>query len=236
MTKKIIIANWKANKPFDSALAWVSDHYNDLAALAQTHTLVLCPDFVTIAGLKKIAPNTVHIGAQDCSEHEIGPWTGQVPALSLAQAGCTLCIIGHTETQKLYPQSTELLIKKTYILWHNNIIPIICVSTHQQAQQLCQQLAQKKLEKQELIIAFEPKEAIGAQSLAPEKIKEVIYLIQEQAQLLLPQISCRILYGGGVHEKNISELAAIDTIDGFLVGSASLDFQKLKKIVLSLKK
>ena len=40
-----------------------------------------------------------------------------------------------------------------------------------------------------------------------------------------------ILYGGSIHEENIKELLTLKEVDGFLIGSASLDFKKLLKII-----
>ena len=40
-----------------------------------------------------------------------------------------------------------------------------------------------------------------------------------------------LLYGGSVDEQNAAQLLQIEGIDGFLIGGASLDFQKFQKIV-----
>ena len=43
-----------------------------------------------------------------------------------------------------------------------------------------------------------------------------------------------ILYGGSVNQDNASKLANIDDLDGFLVGSASLDVDKFYSIYKEL--
>ena len=41
----------------------------------------------------------------------------------------------------------------------------------------------------------------------------------------------KVLYGGSINEYNINELNKIEQLDGFLVGSNSVDYQKFKKII-----
>ena len=43
-----------------------------------------------------------------------------------------------------------------------------------------------------------------------------------------------ILYGGSVSEQNASDLSAVDGVDGFLIGSASLDVDKFYSIYKKL--
>ena len=40
-----------------------------------------------------------------------------------------------------------------------------------------------------------------------------------------------ILYGGSVDSNSVQPLKEIELVKGFLIGGASLDFQKFKKIV-----
>ena len=39
-----------------------------------------------------------------------------------------------------------------------------------------------------------------------------------------------MLYGGSVNDKNIEELSKIEVVDGFLVGGASNDYNKVIKM------
>ena len=43
-------------------------------------------------------------------------------------------------------------------------------------------------------------------------------------------ITAKVLYGGSVNTKNIEELCKIDVLDGFLVGGASNDYNKVIKM------
>ena len=41
----------------------------------------------------------------------------------------------------------------------------------------------------------------------------------------------RVLYGGSVNSKNISQLVKIDNLDGFLIGGASLKIEEFLNII-----
>ena len=45
-----------------------------------------------------------------------------------------------------------------------------------------------------------------------------------------------ILYGGSVNDENIGELSSIKGLNGFLVGGASLDVNKVKGMILEMEK
>ena len=41
----------------------------------------------------------------------------------------------------------------------------------------------------------------------------------------------RLFYGGSVDENSVEELSSISLLDGFLIGSASADFEKFKNML-----
>ena len=41
----------------------------------------------------------------------------------------------------------------------------------------------------------------------------------------------RLFYGGSVDENSVKELSSITLLDGFLIGSASADFEKFKNML-----
>jgi len=47
--------------------------------------------------------------------------------------------------------------------------------------------------------------------------------------------SIKLFYGGSVDVSNVDELLNVELIDGFLIGSASANFEKFKDIVKQLK-
>ena len=83
-----------------------------------------------------------------------------------------------------------------------------------------------------ICIAYEPVWSIGT-GLVPENeyIAAVFDQIEKIAAKISPQAAITLLYGGSVDEKSAKRVKQIEKIGGFLVGGASLDFQKFEKIV-----
>lgn len=83
-------------------------------------------------------------------------------------------------------------------------------------------------------IAYEPVWAIGTGvNATPNQAQEVHRFIREIIHTISKgnDNGCRILYGGSVNENNASQLIKEKDIDGFLVGTASLDPVRFYKII-----
>ena len=63
-----------------------------------------------------------------------------------------------------------------------------------------------------------------------KNLKEIIEFIDIEATKILGSKS-PILYGGSVNEDTIEKLEQIKKLDGYLIGQASLDIKKVKKII-----
>ena len=82
------------------------------------------------------------------------------------------------------------------------------------------------------VIAYEPVWAIGTGVTAT--IDMIFEALQDIRNILndneLNGNKSSILYGGSVSDQNASELSAINNVDGFLIGGASLDVNKFYSI------
>jgi triosephosphate isomerase len=234
----LFVANWKMNKSLLDSIAFVQTYKNELNKLCiPEKQIVLCPSYPALLAVAQLLKDSrVKIGAQDCSAYQNGPYTGQVSALSLKQAGCSYCIVGHKEQRAYHAQTDQEIDQKIHQLITQGITPIICIGESLQEKNNDQTFTvlSKQLTafaphwgKSPLVIAYEPVWVIGS-----GKIPEISYLQQIFTWLSAKDVpNCQLLYGGSVDEKNIAQLVQIEGIDGFLIGGASLDFQKLQKIV-----
>jgi len=243
----LYIANWKMNMPSKQALTFCRDNYDGFEKLSQIEDkkIILCPSFTEINILCEIFKNTsIGIGAQDCSNEKIGPYTGQISAESLHQVKCTYCIVGHSERRIYCSESNKNIGQKVLRLLESGITPIVCVGEQKidydagiAKDVIKMQLesvfkATKNIVRAHLCIAYEPVWSIGT-GIAPdnEYIEEIFDFIFKTAEKYGENSEIKLLYGGSVSEENIVSLKGIKNLMGVLIGGASLDFKKFEKIV-----
>ncbi len=245
MLPKLFVANWKMNKSFAQEVEFCIRHLKELQQVSTESNveLVICPSFPSIFSVAEQLQNSmVGIGAQQCSAHQKGACTGQVSAQSLKEAGCTYCIVGHSE-QRAHGTTSQEVAQQAQRLFEQNICPIICIgeNRNQYEQDLVFDVLQKQLDPVTKImtsnanfaVAYEPIWSIGT-GLIPgyDYLNKVYSWLHAQITTIAPEASWRLLYGGSVDEKNVQNITKVTQIGGFLVGGASLDFQKFQKIVL----
>lgn len=245
-SSSLLIANFKMQFSFTQTIKYIEENPWQSIAVQTNTQLVICPSFETLASVFQLLTQTsCALGAQDCSEYMSGPYTGQVSAKSLAEVGCTFCIIGHSESKTAFRYAATTIAQKMICLLKMHIIPIVCIGEHTQPLSVDALYKALDLQLHEILspvapallkrpwyIAYEPVWAIGT-GLAPtvEQVSQVCALIQRICvQYNGPS---GILYGGSITEKNASSYKAIPSLNGLLIGNASLDFKKFENIVLS---
>lgn len=240
MKKYFFIANYKMNLTFFQTIEYVEKNFKEFLSLSKNTSIIICPSTESINVIsKKFKDTHISIGAQNCSEKKDGPYTGETSAKSIKEAGCEYCIIGHSETRKNLFETEEIINKKVKNLIENGITPILCIGESEKdyKKKNTKEVIKKQLSgiinasgeiKAEILIAYEPLWSIGS-GLTPKKdeLEDLFDFMYE----LVSDCNFKFLYGGSVDAENISAMKKIDLIDGFLLGKASLDFQKFKKIV-----
>ncbi len=243
------IGNWKAYLSFNKASHFIKDNKAALATLSKNHQIIICPAFDVLAAIApELKEANILLGAQDCSAHKPGAFTGQVLASSLKEIGCSYCIIGHWETRKECQEATQIIAQKALRLLEQEIIPIICIGEsakefdlnlgtqviEQQLEPLLAILKSHKESFKKIAVGYEPTWAIGNGSMpSSDYIAKQLDAINQLIKQQLPDYELQLFYGGGINEINASKFKSIPLLDGFLIGHASTDFQKLQKIVLS---
>jgi len=179
--------------------------------------------------------SAVRWGAQDCSSHDAGAFTGEISAAMLAEFGCCHVIVGHSERRAMHGESDRLVAEKAAAALRHGLVPIVCVgetlaereSGHTEAvvgRQLgaAIELLGKRIDG--VVVAYEPVWAIGTgKTASPAEAQSVHAFLRTTLERAgAASGSLRILYGGSVKADNAALLFAQPDIDGGLIGGASL--------------
>ena len=234
MRRKLVVGNWKmhghrvANAELLAGIASARPFGCDVA--------VCVPFPYLVETAATLAASEVRWGAQDCSAHEHGAYTGEVSAAMLADCGCRYVIVGHSERRAYHAESDQLVARKAQAALARGVTPIVCVGeTLQQRdagqtedvvkRQLAAVISQLTHCAGEIVVAYEPVWAIGTgRTATPEQAQQVHAVLRAQLHAATGEraTAMRLLYGGSVKPDNARELFAQPDIDGGLIGGAAL--------------
>ncbi len=256
MKKTLIIANWKMNLGIQQGYGVIKKLYPGLLKRANTCSVVVCPDFVTLPGLSHFLDTkkkNILIGAQDCFYESRGTYTGEVSPQSLKELGCTYVILGHSERRIVLHESSDVISKKIQAALKASLTPILCVGEHKVVsqkkaedflkKQLCSSLVNVTLTpKQSLVIAYEPVWAIGTgtgykTTCDPVILKNRIDFLRRSIEKTFGasfEKRCTYMYGGSVNSKTAQSFIKEGGVNGLLVGTASLDVSEFLAIIDSI--
>ncbi len=241
----LVAANWKMNKTVGETLEYLElflPSVEDITAV----DIMIAPPFTALASASlKLEKSNVKLGAQNMYFADKGAFTGEISPIMLNELDVDYVILGHSERRHIFGEKDNLINQKVISAVEHGIRPILCVGETLEERELGKTLnvVENQIRsglagvEKDLVyidIAYEPVWAIGTGKTAtPEQAQEVHRFIRS----LINEISkgndekTRILYGGSVNETNARNLIKEENIDGFLVGTASLDPKKFYKIV-----
>lgn len=246
LRKPLIAGNWKMHL----TLAQSVELAKAVAASAQgaAAEAAVCVPFTAITVVAQtLKGSSVRVGAQDLYWEAQGAFTGEVSAGQLADAGCQMVIIGHSERRRLFGDSDENINKKLKAALAARLVPIVCVgeTLEERESNRTFKVLQTQLEGglkgfapadlAPVVIAYEPVWAIGTGKTAtPDQAQDAHKFIRQQCSNLYGQgfaAGVRILYGGSVTDQNVDNLMAQPDLDGALVGGASLKAPAFDRII-----
>ncbi len=233
MRRKLVVGNWKmhgsraANAQLLAGLKEAGPWNADVA---------VCVPFVYIAETALALTGTAIVyGAQDCSSHEQGAYTGEISSAMLADIGCRYTIVGHSERRAYHAESDQLVADKAKAALAHGVTPIVCVGETRAEREAGQTETVVKRQLAavihtlghccgEIVVAYEPVWAIGTGLTAsPAEAQAVHAVLRAQLHAATDRsTTMRVLYGGSVKADNAAELFSQPDIDGGLIGGASL--------------
>ncbi len=251
MRRNIVAGNWKMNKTFEEADDLLFSIAEPLQKLdLDTTQVILCPPVLYAEMFTDIAlENNFSVGAQNCSNHSEGAYTGEISAAMLKSMDIEYCLVGHSERRKYFNENSKMLAEKVEQLLENEINPIFCCGEVLEdregnihfdivGKQLYEGLFHLSADELDnVIIAYEPVWAIGTgKTASPEQAQEMHAFIRNLiAKKYNHEVAneMTILYGGSCNAKNAKELFALKDVDGGLIGGASLKAEDFLAIIQS---
>ena len=232
------IANWKMFGGLNSlnSLHKVNKFFK-IFKKNRSLKIIYCPPNTLIRPMsKKLKNSHIEVGAQNCHENEnYGAFTGSVNSSMLKNVGAKYIIIGHSENRQTGENDKLINLKiKSALKFGLKVIFCIGETLQQKRKKITKQILNKQIKiglnkiknNKKIIIAYEPVWSIGTGLIPKSKdLFEVVSFIKKKIK------NSKVVYGGSVNSKNISELKSINNIDGFLIGGASQDSKKFIDII-----
>lgn len=235
----MIAGNWKMNMGFQKAIDFLSHFKKLIKNPKELENFIFFPPASLSALFQK---ENFYWGGQNVYHQLEGAFTGENSAQVLKEMGASFCLLGHSERRWTFGESDVEIEKKFALLQELALIPVLCVG-----ESLSDRLNKEKVLKSQLswiknykkyeklpwkpelipppfknipmIIAYEPVWSIGTgQTPSTEEINETAQFIKEYLSLF----SVPVFYGGSVDEKMAKQFSTCSSIQGLLVGGASL--------------
>ena len=238
-SRPLFIANWKMNLTEPEVTTYLN-LFKPLVFETEGRAIVITPPFTSIKTAAILTERArVAIGAQDVHPEPGGAVTGGVSARLLKATGCRFVLVGHSERRQQFGEDDDLVRRKALAAMSERLIPVVCVGetaeqrNQGQAMQVVEEQVRRCLQGIEvrddalLDIAYEPVWAIGSgDNATPEQCEQMHRHLRSVLETLYPGpvgAEIRIVYGGSVTPENAADLMARPSVNGLLVGSASLD-------------
>lgn len=223
---KYLIANWKAQMTLNDILEWLrvfmlslQNNQTLITKLKNNElSIVICPPFPFIPTVRDHIKNItgMYVGAQDVSTVAQGKYTGEVTADALKDIA-DYVIVGHSERREHFHETEKQIELKMSLADQYSIRSIQCVRNEQDA-----------IYDHAKLIAYEPVEAIGTGANAA--VEDVLSM---KKRLSIPE-NVPFLYGGSADTSNIHDYLKTHEVDGFLVGTASLDAKEFYQMAIQM--
>lgn len=235
MRKPFIAGNWKCNMRLDSAFELAQGIYNRLSEVEGVD-VVLCPPFIYLASVESVLTmSNIGLGAQDVHWQDDTAATGEIGPVQLEEL-CDYVIIGHSERRATFGETDEIVNRKVKAALGVGLKPIMCVGETLDEREAGQMEAVLVRQSRggldgvdvpdDFVIAYEPVWAIGTgRAATPDDAQESIDIIRREVAAMSGAAKAetvRVLYGGSVTAENIGGFLERETVDGGLVGGASL--------------
>ena len=235
----LIVANLKMNLMSRSEVhQYLQVLAREAASRNKTFSeVIMCPPMLYQNEFEHL-PEHFSRGAQNMFWEKSGSYTGEISPVMLKNDGIEYVLIGHSERKTYGGEDNEIVRMKTQSALKNLLLPIVCIGETEEEKKkgrteevLKEQLTSiftglSKLQAEKIILAYEPRWAIGSDRV-PEtsEIMGVRVMIEKFLQDMFDESTAsrvRVLYGGSVKSSYLGAVSWEAMMDGVLVGRESL--------------
>ncbi len=247
MRKKIVAGNWKMNTTVPEGVALAKEINAALTGRPVNCGVVVCVPATHLCPVADVIDDKLlGLGAENCSEHDKGAYTGEISAAMVSSTGAGYVIIGHSERRQYFGEDNAQLLSKVRQALANDLTPIFCVGEvlEQREDGSYNAVVRGQVEAlfslpaeefAKIIVAYEPVWAIGTGKTATADQAQDMHAniraaIAAQYGKELAD-GTTILYGGSCKPANAPELFAKPDVDGGLIGGAALKADSFMGII-----
>lgn len=247
MRKNIVAGNWKMNTTLDEGVELANNVNTLLQGKKANCDVIVCVPFTHLTSVNAVLdPALVKLGAENCSEHAKGAYTGEVSASMVKSTGAEYVILGHSERRQYFGENNEQLLAKTKLALENGLRPIFCVGEvlEERENGTYNDVVKSQVEALfdlsaedfgKIVVAYEPVWAIGTGKTATADQAQDMHahiravIAEKYGKEVADNTS--ILYGGSCKPGNAKELFAKADVDGGLIGGAALKAEDFMGII-----
>jgi len=209
----------------------------DPAALAQRVAdidgvdVIVCPPYISLTRCVEAGLTTY---AQNVHWEDEGAFTGEISPPMLLALGVAGSLVGHSERRQYFGETDADVARRTEAALEAGLRVIACVGETREQRDADDTETVLRIQvdairdacgaHEQLVLAYEPVWAIGTGLTATPELAE------EAHALIKSLLDVPVLYGGSVKPDNAAELMAKPSVDGALVGGASLDVESFAAI------
>lgn len=218
--------------------------------------IAVCPSFINLAFVANILRGSpIAIGAQNVHQENSGAYTGQVSMQELLGIRVQYVIVGHSELRNQQGETNGMVRQKAKIALKHKVVPIVCIGESKEEREagrskevierdireIFTDIPRDDFAAENVVVAYEPVWAIKAGRDDKSTVAATPDLANEMHKFIRSVLSeiyssdiaekIRILYGGSVSPENAQDLLKEPSIDGLLVGTASVKIEFFLKIL-----